>query len=211
MCRSRPPGHGKAIDWGPHHVATVQVLRRRMMLSPGLLGSTLVLGGARSGKSAYAETLVESQPGACLYLATATSGDVEMQDRIRRHKARRGPRWATVEEPIALTGTLQRLAGPDHAVLVDCLTLWLSNLMAADSDVEDDIASLADALPSLRGPVVLVSNEVGLGIVPDNALARRFRDLAGRLHQAVASVVPAVTFVAAGLPLHLKQPQSTGD
>lgn len=182
-----------------------------MISSPRLLGSTLVLGGARSGKSAYAEALVESQPGACLYLATATAGDVEMQDRIRHHKARRGPRWATVEEPIALTGTLQRLAGQGQAVLVDCLTLWLSNLMAADRDVEDEIASLAAALPSLGGPVVLVSNEVGLGIVPDNALARRFRDNAGRLHQAVAAVVPAMVFMAAGLPLHLKHPHSTGD
>ena len=182
-----------------------------MMSSHRLLGSTLVLGGARSGKSAYAETLIESQPGACLYLATAAAGDVEMQDRIRRHKARRGPRWETVEEPVALTGTLQRLAGPDQAVLVDCLTLWLSNLMAANHDVEDEIASLAAALPKLGGPVVLVSNEVGLGIVPDNALARRFRDHAGRLHQAVAAIVPTTVFVAAGLPLHLKHPHSTGD
>ena len=177
-----------------------------MTTAPVLRGSTLVLGGARSGKSAHAEALVESQPGACLYLATATAGDTEMQERIRRHKARRGPRWATIEEPYALTSTLSRLAGPGKAVLVDCLTLWLSNLMAADRNIDDEIASLTAALPALGGPAVMVSNEVGLGIVPDNALARRFRDHAGRLHQAVASVVPVVTFVAAGLPLDLKQP-----
>ncbi len=185
-----------------------------MIAQPVLQGSTLVLGGARSGKSAHAEALVESQPGACLYLATATAGDTEMQERIRLHKARRGPRWATVEEPFALASTLSRLAGPGKAVLVDCLTLWLSNLMAADRDVDYEIAALTAALPALDGPAVLVSNEVGLGIVPDNALARRFRDHAGRLHQAVAAVVPTVTFVAAGLPLHLKtpsQPSSGGD
>ncbi len=171
-----------------------------------LLGSTLVLGGARSGKSAYAEALVESQAGACRYLATATAGDAEMQERIRRHRARRGTRWTTLEEPVALTDALERLAGPEGAVLVDCLTLWLSNLTAAERDIDGEIAALAAVLPALAGPVVLVSNEVGLGIVPDNALARRFRDHAGRLHQSVAAIVPVVTFVAAGLPLHLKQP-----
>ncbi len=176
------------------------------MQNPRLLGSTLVLGGARSGKSTYAEALLESAPGALLYLATATAGDHEMQERIRQHQARRGGRWATVEEPLALTATLQRLAGPGRPVLVDCLTLWLSNLMASDRNIDNEVADLAAALPTLAGPVVLVSNEVGLGIVPDNALARRFRDNAGRLHQMVASVVPVVTFVAAGLPLHLKQP-----
>jgi len=182
-----------------------------MSPQPRLLGSTLVLGGARSGKSAYAEALVEGRSGVRLYLATATAGDDEMQDRIRRHKLRRGPRWETVEEPLSLTDALQRLAGPDRTVLVDCLTLWLSNLMEADRDIEDEVAALAAALPYLNGPVVLVSNEVGLGIVPDNALARRFRDHAGRLHQLVAAVVPAVTFVAAGLPLFLKQPQTFGE
>ena len=185
-----------------------------MIPQPVLHGSTLVLGGARSGKSAHGEALLESQPGACLYLATATAGDAEMQERIRLHKARRGPRWATVEEPLALASTLSRLAGPGKAVLVDCLTLWLSNLMAVDRDIDYEIAALIAALPALSGPAVLVSNEVGLGIVPDNALARQFRDHAGRLHQAVASVVPVVTFVAAGLPMHLKtpdHPSSGGD
>lgn len=179
--------------------------------APGLPGSTLVLGGARSGKSSYAESLVETQPGAWLYLATAAAGDGEMQERIRRHKMRRGPRWATVEEPLALTETLQRLAGPGRPILVDCLTLWLSNLIASERDIDREIADLAAALPTLAGPVVMVSNEVGLGIVPDNALARRFRDHAGRLHQMVAAVVPVVTFVAAGLPLHLKRPETLND
>jgi adenosylcobinamide kinase/adenosylcobinamide-phosphate guanylyltransferase len=182
-----------------------------MMQNHRLLGSTLVLGGARSGKSSYAESLIESAPGAWLYLATATAGDHEMQERIREHQLRRGSRWAAVEEPLALVETLQRLAGPNRAVLVDCLTLWLSNLMESGRDVDGEIADLAAALPTLAGPVVMVSNEVGLGIVPDNALARRFRDNAGRLHQMVAAVVPVVTFVAAGLPLHLKQPNTSGE
>lgn len=174
----------------------------------GLVGSTLVLGGARSGKSRYAEALLESTPGGLLYLATATAGDAEMQERIDQHKSRRGNRWETVEAPLALTETLRRQAGPGRAILVDCLTLWLSNLMAAERDIDQEADALAAALPTLAGPVVLVSNEVGLGIVPDNALARRFRDHAGRLHQRVAAAVPVVTFVAAGLPLHLKQPNN---
>lgn len=182
-----------------------------MTCGPVLERSTLVLGGARSGKSAHAESLVESQPGACIYLATATADDEEMRERIRRHRERRGARWETVEEPLEVTAALVRLAGPGRAVLVDCLTLWLSNLMAAGRDIDGEITGLASALSGLRGPAVLVSNEVGLGIVPDNALARGFRDHAGRLHQAVAAVVPVVTLVAAGLPLHLKQPQASGD
>lgn len=167
---------------------------------------TLVLGGARSGKSRHAEALVEAQPGACIYLATAEPGDEEMAERIRRHRARRGTRWRTLEEPLDLTGTLRREARPDGAVLVDCLTLWLSNLLGAARDVGAEAEDLVSALPELAGPVVFVSNEVGLGIVPEGALARAFVDHAGRLHQTLAGAAQSVLFMAAGLPLALKSP-----
>lgn len=169
---------------------------------------TLVLGGARSGKSRYAETLVESRAGPWVYLATATPGDAEMAARIRAHRARRGEGWRTVEAPLHLVGALAAAAGEDRIVLVDCLTLWLSNLMGAGRDLDAEIGALVAALPGLAGPVVLVSNEVGLGIVPDNAAARRFRDAAGRLHQAIGRVAQSVVFVAAGLPLALKSPEA---
>ncbi|SMF22294.1 adenosylcobinamide kinase /adenosylcobinamide-phosphate guanylyltransferase [Tistlia consotensis] len=165
---------------------------------------TLVLGGARSGKSAHAEALVESRPGPCLYLATAEAGDGEMAERIAAHRARRGTRWRTLEEPLDLAGALSEGVGSDGAVLVDCLTLWLSNLLAAGRDPAEETRHLLKALPGVEVPVVFVSNEVGLGIVPMNALARRFRDEAGRLNQAVAAAADRVVFVAAGLPLVLK-------
>lgn len=167
---------------------------------------TLVLGGARSGKSRYAETLVESRKGTCVYLATAEAGDEEMAARIREHRARRGARWRTEEVPLDLVGGLRAATGKDRYVLVDCLTLWLSNLMAAGRDIDSETEALIAALPTLGGPAVLVANEVGLGIVPENALARRFRDGAGRLNQAVAGVAQSVVFVAAALPMHLKSP-----
>lgn len=176
------------------------------MTAPDLPPVTLVLGGARSGKSSYAERLAEGCDGACVYLATATAGDAEMAERIAHHRARRGGRWRTREEPLALANALAEAAEPGHVVLVDCLTLWLSNVMFADLDVENERGELIAALPRLRGPVIFVSNEVGLGIVPDNALARRFRDEAGRLNQAVAAAAQSVVLVAAGLPLVLKQP-----
>ncbi|NBB82152.1 MAG: bifunctional adenosylcobinamide kinase/adenosylcobinamide-phosphate guanylyltransferase [Alphaproteobacteria bacterium] len=166
-------------------------------------GVTLVLGGARSGKSRYAEELVERAP-ARTYLATAEAWDDEMRARIDAHKARRGAGWVTVEAPLALAEAIDTEARPDRAVLVDCLTLWLGNLMGAERDVDAEGRRLVAALDRARGPVVVVSNEVGLGIVPDNALARAFRDHAGRLHQAVAAVARSVVFVAAGLPLPLK-------
>lgn len=168
---------------------------------------TLVLGGARAGKSALAERLVlslaEANRGAAIYIATGQAGDVEMNDRIAAHKARRGDRWTTIEEPLDLVGALAT-AGPADAVLVDCLTLWLANLMADGRDPDIEGRQLAEILKSVPVPVVLVSNEVGLGIVPDNALARAFRDHAGRLHQRIAAVAGRVLFVAAGLPLALK-------
>ncbi len=127
-----------------------------------------------------------------------------MAERIRRHRLDRSARWRTLEQALELTAALEREAQGGRAILVDCLTLWLSNLMAAGRDAAAESRRLADALPRLGGPVVLVSNEVGLGIVPDNALARSFRDHAGRLHQAVAQVAERVVFIAAGLPMTLK-------
>ena len=165
---------------------------------------TLVLGGARSGKSAHAESLIDGAPGDPVYIATGTPGDAEMFARIQAHKARRGDRWRTVEEPLDLCGALAREARPECAVLVDCLTLWLSNVMAAENDPKTETNDLVRALGEAAGPIVLVANEVGLGIVPDNALARAFRDHAGRLNQAVAGVADRVIFVAAGLPMTLK-------
>ncbi len=132
---------------------------------------TLVLGGARSGKSAYAEKLVEDK-GSGVYLATAEAGDGEMTERIRRHRRRRGDRWTTVEEPLDLADALARNAAPGRPVLVDCLTLWLSNIMAAERDVAAETEALVKGLARLPGPVVLVSNEVGLGIVPATELGR---------------------------------------
>jgi adenosylcobinamide kinase/adenosylcobinamide-phosphate guanylyltransferase len=169
----------------------------------------LVLGGARAGKSAYAEALIVPAGGrtdgcAGLYLATAEPGDPEMAARIAQHRARRGAAWMTVEEPLELASALQRHARAERPILVDCLTLWLSNLMLAGRDIDAATRGLIDTLPGLAGPVVFVANEVGLGIVPDNALARRFRDAAGRLNQAVAASCQRVVLVAAGLPLVLK-------
>lgn len=167
-------------------------------------GSTLVLGGARSGKSAFAERLCLDSGLEPVYVATAEARDAEMQARIAAHRARRGSGWRTIEAPRALGAVLEVEAAPGRIVLVDCLTLWLSNLIEAGDDLEPASATLADLLPRLDGPVVLVANEVGLGIVPDNALARRFRDAAGRLNQRVAASCTHVVFIAAGLPLMLK-------
>jgi adenosylcobinamide kinase/adenosylcobinamide-phosphate guanylyltransferase len=170
---------------------------------------TLVLGGARSGKSRHAEALVESQPGSCIYLATAQAGDAEMVARIAAHRARRGERWTTVEEPLGLAAALGQACGPDRAVLVDCLTLWLSNLLGAGRSVTAECEGLLAALPGLAGPVVFVSNEVGQGVVPDNALARAFVDHAGRLHQDLAAAAQRVVFMTAGLPRELKSLSET--
>lgn len=164
--------------------------------------STLVLGGARSGKSTYAENLLNHGPA--LYLATGQPFDDEMAERIRLHRDRRGPHWSTMEEPLELAATLERVLDPARPVLVDCLTLWISNLMHAERDVETQTAALCAVLAHARGPVVLVSNEVGLGLVPDNRLARQFRDHQGRVNQRVAQACSRVVFVAAGLPLFLK-------
>ncbi len=164
---------------------------------------TLVLGGARSGKSAYAEALLASQTMP-VYLATGQAGDAEMAARIAAHRQRRGVQWSTVEAPLDLAGALRAHAIAGRAVLVDCLTLWVSNLMGAGRDVAAETEQLGAALPTLAAPVVFVANEVGLGIVPDNALARQFRDHAGRVNQRLAQLCQRVVFIAAGLPMVLK-------
>jgi adenosylcobinamide kinase/adenosylcobinamide-phosphate guanylyltransferase len=166
----------------------------------------LILGGARSGKSALAVRLAGSSGLAVTIVATATAGDAEMAERIARHRAARPPGWRVVEEPIALAATLRVECAPDRLVVVDCLTLWLSNLLLAEAPLESEHAALLDALPMLPGRVLFVANEVGLGIVPENALGRRFRDLAGLLNQTVAARCDRVTLVAAGLPIVLKGP-----
>jgi adenosylcobinamide kinase/adenosylcobinamide-phosphate guanylyltransferase len=164
----------------------------------------LVLGGQRSGKSRYAERLVATGTRAPVYLATATAGDGEMGERIAAHRLRRGREWQTVEEPREMPDALASLADPARAVLVECLTLWLANLMEADRDLELESDCLVAALARAKGPVVIVSNEVGSGIVPENALARRYADALGVLNQRVAGAVGQVVLVAAGIPVLIK-------
>jgi len=166
---------------------------------------TLVLGGARAGKSRHAEALAEAAGLDLVYLATAEAGDAEMAERIRLHRERRDARWRVVEEPLDLAGCLVAEAATGRVVLVDCLTLWLTNVMLAGRDPAVETERLVAALGRLAGPAILVANEVGLGIVPDNALARAFRDAAGRLNQQVAAIATRVVFVAAGLPLVMKE------
>ena len=163
----------------------------------------LVLGGARSGKSAFAERLTLARPGPHVYIATAGAGDAEMAARIAAHRARRGPGWRTREAPRELFKALVETDGAG-ARLVDCLTLWLSNLFAAGTPWEAPAGRLAEALPGQNAPVVLVSNEIGMGLVPETALGREFRDAQGRLNQMIAEAADEVHFVAAGLPLRLK-------
>ena len=164
----------------------------------------LVLGGARSGKSRYAQARAEALDGDLVYIATAQPLDDEMEDRIARHRADRGARWSTLDVPLDPTAAIRAQAAPGRVLLVDCLTLWTSNLMFAERDLDAETEALATAVAEARGPLILVANEVGLGIVPDNALARRFRDAAGRINQSVAAAANEVQFLAAGLPLRLK-------
>jgi adenosylcobinamide kinase / adenosylcobinamide-phosphate guanylyltransferase len=163
----------------------------------------LVLGGARSGKSRHAEALVTALPPPWLYIATGEPRDNEMAARIAEHRTRRGAQWRTVEAPRDLAGALAA-APADAAVLVDCLTLWLTNVMLAGADIDAEIVRLERALAQRGGPTVLVANEVGLGIVPDNALARRFRDVAGRLNQRLAARADRVVLLVAGIPMPVK-------
>jgi adenosylcobinamide kinase / adenosylcobinamide-phosphate guanylyltransferase len=164
---------------------------------------TLVLGGARSGKSRHAEALVTREAPPWIYVATAEARDAEMGARIAAHRAARAEGWRTLEAPLDLALALAQ-AGPERPALVDCLTLWLTNCLLAGADLDAEAARLEAALDARRGPTWLVANEVGLGIVPENALARRFRDAAGLLNQRLAARADRVVFVAAGLPLTLK-------
>lgn len=164
---------------------------------------TLVLGGAASGKSAYAEELVIAHGGARVYLATAEAHDAEMRAKLDRHRARRGPDWRTTETPRDPGPALGQV-GPDDVVLLDCATMWLSNHLMADSDLAQAEAALFDALDTCAAPVVVVSNEVGLSVVPDNALARRFQNAQGALNQHLAARAGLVINVIAGLPQLLK-------
>ena len=169
---------------------------------PNTAKLTLVLGGARSGKSRYAESLITALPPHWTYVATAEAGDAEMAERIAAHRARRGPDWQTIEAPHDLPVALRTSQG--RPVLVDCLTLWLSNLLLADNNIDAETALLEQAVAASAAPVVLVANEVGSGIVPDNALGRRFRDAQGVLNQRIAALADRVVFLAAGLPMLLK-------
>ena len=166
---------------------------------------TLVLGGARAGKSTFAEELTQAWDRR-VYIATAVFTDDEMAQRIAAHRTRRGPDWRTVEEPVELAASILRESAAGKGLLVDCLTVWIGNLMHHGRDVDAAQEALLESLAAAAGPVVLVANEVGLGIVPDNAMARTFRDHAGRLNQAVARVANRVYFVAAGIPMTLKGP-----
>jgi adenosylcobinamide kinase/adenosylcobinamide-phosphate guanylyltransferase len=166
---------------------------------------TLVLGGARSGKSAYAESLAVRHKGPKLYIATAQAFDDEMQARIEQHRRQRsGAGWETVEAPFDLAGILRDCAGGGRFILIDCVTIWIGNLMHKQLAVAPYVDKLCSVLTAMQGTIVIVSNETGLGIVPDNAMARSFRDEAGRANQAIAKIADDVVFVAAGLPLRLK-------
>ena len=168
------------------------------------MNTLLVLGGARSGKSRYAQTRAEALDGDLVFVATAQALDDEMTGRIARHRADRGPRWITVEAPVELAAAVRAESREDRVLLIDCLTLWTTNLLLAERDIPAAAEALIAAVTDAAGPLILVANEVGLGIVPDNALARRFRDEAGRVNQQIAAAVDGVVFVAAGLPLKLK-------
>lgn len=188
------------------------------MLSPGVACEprldppplVLALGGQRSGKSTWAERRIDTTGLAPVYVATAEPGDEEMRARIAAHRARRGDRWRTLEAPLELADTIRAASSAETAVLVDCLTLWLTNVLTAERDVAAAVAALEAALAARRGPVVLVSNEVGAGVVPMNALARRFVDEAGRLHQRLAARATEVVLVTAGLGQPLKGGGSGG-
>ncbi|MBX9467265.1 MAG: bifunctional adenosylcobinamide kinase/adenosylcobinamide-phosphate guanylyltransferase [Rhizobium sp.] len=168
--------------------------------------SILVLGGARSGKSQFAESMARDTGFEKIYVATGRAWDDEMRARIEAHKAdRANDGWMTHEEPLDLVGSLKAVDKPERVILVDCLTLWVTNLMMEEGrDVDADGATLAASLNALQATIIFVSNEVGLGIVPENKMARAFRDHAGRLHQAIAAEAAEVYFIAAGLPLKMK-------
>lgn len=168
------------------------------------MSSLLVLGGARSGKSRYAQTRAESLGLKQIYVATAQAFDREMNDRISRHRADRDARWETIEAPIEVARALRERSARDTVMLVDCLTLWTTNLILGDYGVAEATQALVEAVADARGPIILVANEVGYGIVPENALARRFRDEAGVINQQVAAAVGEVQLVVAAIPISIK-------
>lgn len=170
---------------------------------------TLILGGARSGKSRFAETLAQQSGREVVYIATAQAHDAEMQARIAQHRADRPAHWQTLEEPLALAACLIAHARPQRLLLVDCLTLWLTNLLCADDPtlLSNETRALLTCLPQLDGDIILVSNEVGLGVVPLGELTRRYVDEAGRLHQQLTAQLEHVLLMVAGLPLTLKGTQ----
>lgn len=166
----------------------------------------LILGGARSGKSGYAQQQAIESGLQVIYIATATAGDAEMQDRIRRHRTDRPSHWQLIEEPLALADTLRGNASAENCLLVDCLTLWLTNLLGLqdDNEFQTQLNKLFEVLPHLPGKIIFVSNETGLGIIPMGELTRRYCDEVGLLHQRLAELCERVTFMVAGLPQKLK-------
>ena len=169
------------------------------------MGHVLVLGGARSGKTGFAERLAMRSGQRPVYLATAEALDDEMRERVLSHKQQRGGAFATIEEPLELSAALTRAAREHDVILVDCLTLWITNMIVANKNVAEAVDGLIATLGRISSArVILVSNEVGLGIVPDNAMARMFRDLAGSAHQRLAEICDDAYFVVAGLPMVLK-------
>lgn len=171
--------------------------------------STLIIGGAKSGKSSYALTLgtniiMQGSYGKGLFLATATASDAEMKDRIKRHQKERGDHWETIEEPLKIKEVIKQNQRGFDVILVDCLTLWLTNMMLNAVDTEKATLEIKKTVPGLTTPIIFVSNEVGMGIVPADPLARKFRDMAGRMNQEIASVCRGVYFMAAGIPLCMK-------
>ena len=176
---------------------------KRMAKNTGKI--TFVIGGARSGKSSFALNRASALPGQKVYIATAQAFDAEMSDRIEKHKEERSRDWNTIEESMNLADVLRTASSAYNVVLVDCLTLWLSNLMLADKDLEKEMQLfIASLITHHASRVFVVSNEVGMGIVPENELARRFRDMAGRLNQKMAAVADEVYLVAAGIPVKIK-------
>ncbi|NVK34596.1 MAG: bifunctional adenosylcobinamide kinase/adenosylcobinamide-phosphate guanylyltransferase [Rhodobacteraceae bacterium] len=171
---------------------------------PSAVHATLVLGGARSGKSRFAETLARGTGLSLVYIATSPVLDEETRQRIDEHRLMRGDGWRTVEEELEIASAVSRETAANRVLLVDCLTLWLNNLIYHDKDVVAEIDALCVVLSALKGPCVMVSNEIGMGLVPETSLGRRFRDAQGRLNQQIAETSKNVIFVAAGLPLHLK-------
>ncbi|MBF0329523.1 MAG: bifunctional adenosylcobinamide kinase/adenosylcobinamide-phosphate guanylyltransferase [Nitrospirae bacterium] len=167
-------------------------------------GITFIIGGARSGKSSFALKKASDKQGKKAYIATAQAFDAEMKERIEKHKKERSSDWECFEEPLEIAALLKNIQGRYEVILLDCLTLWLSNMMLAEKNIEDEIESLVSSIKGNKSSLFFVSNEVGLGIVPDNPLARRFRDLAGTLNQSIAAVADEVYFVAAAIPMKIK-------